>query len=98
MCFPFQRIESEEARRRTKYLERENSRLGLEVKDLGKQVTILVMQVEAARAGQPPPTIPGKCRILYFEVSGNSSFRYLNPIMILVPPRYNSGVFQNMLD
>ncbi|XP_063612017.1 nucleoprotein TPR-like, partial [Penaeus indicus] len=53
-----QRIESQEARRRAKYLERENSRLGMEVKDLGKQVTILVMQVEAARAGQPSPVIP----------------------------------------
>lgn len=68
---PFQRIDSQEARRRAKYLERENSRLGTEVKDLGKQVTILVMQVEAARAGQPPPVIPGKKRVQNFEVNFN---------------------------
>lgn len=41
----------------------------MEVKDLGKQVTILVMQVEAARAGQPPPVIPGKKRIVHFMVT-----------------------------
>ncbi|KAK7072171.1 hypothetical protein SK128_026556, partial [Halocaridina rubra] len=53
-----QRIDCDEAVRRRGYLERENERLTLQVKDLSKQVTILVTQVEAARAGLPPPPIP----------------------------------------
>lgn len=53
-----QRLEADEARRRSSYLDRENKRLDTQVKDLSKQVTILVSQVEAARAGLPPPMIP----------------------------------------
>nr|XP_045610228.1 nucleoprotein TPR-like [Procambarus clarkii] len=53
-----QRSEADEARRRTNYLDRENKRLDSQMKDLSKQVTILVSQVEAARAGLPPPSIP----------------------------------------
>ncbi|KAG7160494.1 Nucleoprotein TPR-like [Homarus americanus] len=52
------RLEADEARRRTNYLERENKRLDGQMRDLSKQVTILVSQVEAARAGLPPPPIP----------------------------------------
>ncbi|XP_071529693.1 uncharacterized protein [Panulirus ornatus] len=53
-----QRIDADEARRRTNYFDRENKRFEGQVKDLSKQVTILVSQVEAARAGHPPPPIP----------------------------------------
>ncbi|XP_045130805.1 nucleoprotein TPR-like [Portunus trituberculatus] len=57
-----QRLEADEARRRSSYMDRENKRLDSQVKDLSKQVTILVSQVEAARAGLPPPIIPNNSK------------------------------------
>ncbi|XP_068238323.1 nucleoprotein TPR-like isoform X2 [Palaemon carinicauda] len=53
-----QKLDLDEAVRRRSYLERENERLNQQAKDLSKQVTVLVTQVEAARAGLPPPPIP----------------------------------------
>ncbi|XP_064098408.1 nucleoprotein TPR-like isoform X2 [Macrobrachium nipponense] len=53
-----QKLDLDESVRRRSYLERENDRLNQQAKDLSKQVTVLVTQVEAARAGLPPPPIP----------------------------------------
>ncbi|KAK3887381.1 hypothetical protein Pcinc_008498 [Petrolisthes cinctipes] len=53
-----QRVECEESVRRSQFLERENQRLEVQVKDVSRQVAVLVTQVEAARAGLPPPPIP----------------------------------------
>ncbi|XP_066988708.1 nucleoprotein TPR-like [Macrobrachium rosenbergii] len=61
-----QKLDLDESVRRRSYLERENDRLNQQAKDLSKQVTVLVTQVEAARAGLPPPPIPR-------EMSGSTS-------------------------
>ncbi|KAK4316810.1 hypothetical protein Pmani_012065 [Petrolisthes manimaculis] len=53
-----QRVECEESVRRSQFLERENQRLEVQVRDVSRQVAVLVTQVEAARAGLPPPPIP----------------------------------------
>merc|ERR1711962_87351 len=53
-----QKAEADEHKRRSDYLTCENDRQVKEIKDLGRQVTILLTQVEAARAGRPAPPIP----------------------------------------
>ncbi|KAF2365896.1 Nucleoprotein TPR/MLP1 [Trinorchestia longiramus] len=51
------REENSELERRCKFLMREQDRLSAQNGDLSRQVTVLLTQVEAARAGLPPPSV-----------------------------------------
>jgi nucleoprotein TPR len=51
------RSEADEARRKLNTLERDRDRLDQQVADLGKQVIVLVREVEAARAGVPSSSV-----------------------------------------
>ena len=87
---PPQRSEHASVTRRCQYLQREQGRLSSTADDLGRQVTVLLTQLEHARAGLPAPNLGGVFYYYFFKdlcVSNPGSFvKSYNGIVLLPAP------------